>query len=170
MFKWLKRMGIGLLICGVGLAGCGGDDEETPTGLEQQEPAEVSEEGVLLAGTLVQSMQAAFFASLVEDPTTVEGMAGVLEITGNIWDFKDYSPDGELIINGQLTVEKDLFPNIPARGELTLSGSQEGTLIVDILVGVQGVEFTATGTLQLNDQVWDMAELIASASAGEEGE
>ena len=65
-------------------------------------------------------------------------------------------------------MDKEQFPNIPVEGELQLSGTQEGTLIVDMMVSVQGVEFAATGTIQLGDQIWDIAELMAASA--DEGE
>ena len=137
MSEWFKKTFLGLLICSVAFWGClGGDDDESPTGPEDEGNAEVSEEAVLLAGALVQSLQEAFFASLIQDPTTVEGEQGTLEIAGNIWTFKGYSPDGLLFLDGQLTVEKDKFPNIPAAGELELTGSTQGAMIIDIMVVV----------------------------------
>lgn len=168
MNEWFKRTFLGLLICSVALSGSlGCDDDKSPTGPEDEGNAEVSEEAVLLAGTLVQSLQEAFFASLIQDPTTVDGEQGTLDIAGNTWIFKGYSPDGLLFLDGQLIVEKDKFPNIPAKGELELAGSTEGTMIIDIMVIVQGVDITSTGTIQLGDQVWNMADLIAAGSAQE---
>lgn len=168
MSECLKRLGLGLLICGVVFWGCGGDDaEEAPTAPDE-EPAEGAEEIAFLAGALMQSLQEAFFASLLADPTSVEGEEGLLEISGNKWTFNSYSSDGELFLDGELTVDKELFPNIPVKGELQLSGTEEGPLIIDMMVSVQGVEFAATGTIQLGDQVWDMAELIAASADGGE--
>jgi len=168
MSEWLKRLGLGLLICGVGMWGCGGDDgDEAPTGPDS-ELAEGSEDIAFLAGALMQSLQEAFFASLLADPTSVEGETGSLEISGNTWTFNGYSTDSKLFIDGKLTVDKEQFPNIPVEGELQLSGTQEGTLIVDMMVSVQGVEFAATGTIQLGDQIWDIAELMAASA--DEGE
>ena len=168
MSEWHKRIFLGLLICSVAFWGClGGDDDKSPTGPEDEETGEVSEEAILLAGTLVQSLQEAFFASLIQDPTTVQGEQGTLEIAGNDWTFNGYSPDGLLFLDGQLTVEKDKFPNIPATGELELTGSTQGTMIIDIMVIVQGVDITSTGTIQLGDQVWNMADLIAAGSDDE---
>ena len=93
MSEWLKRVGLGLLICGVGMWGCGGDDgDEAPTGPDS-ELAEGSEDIAFLAGALMQSLQEAFFASLLADPTSVEGETGSLEISGNTWTFNGYSTD-----------------------------------------------------------------------------
>jgi len=168
MSKWFKRLGLGLLICGVGLWGCGGDDgDEAPTGPDS-ELAEGSEEIAFLAGALMQSLQEAFFASLLADPTSVEGEEGDLQIVGNKWTFNNYSNDSKLFIDGVLMVDKEQFPDIPVEGELQLSGTQEGTLVVDMTVSVQGVEFAATGTIKLGDQVCDIADVMAASS--DEGE
>ena len=53
---------------------------------------------------------------------------GSVEISGNDWTLQDYSPDGELIANGALSVGLDQTP-IPLSGEVTLSGSHEAELI-----------------------------------------
>ena len=53
---------------------------------------------------------------------------GSMEISGNDWTLQDYSPDGELIANGALSVGLAQRP-IPLNGEITLSGSHEAELI-----------------------------------------
>jgi hypothetical protein len=168
MSEWLKRLGLGLLICGMIFGGCGGDDDEKAPVGPDNELGEGAEEIAFLAGALMQSLQSAFFASLIADPTSVEGEEGILEISGNKWTFNHFSTDGELFIEGELTVDKELFPEIPVKGELQLSGTEEGPLIIDMVVSVQGTDFVPTGTIQLNDEVWDMAEVLAVSSA--EGE
>ena len=112
-----------------------------------------------VAEMIFQVFQAAFFASLIQDPTTVEGESGQLNIDGNTWVFEDYSPDGELFIAGELEVKKDEFPNIPVKGDLQLSGSQEGTLSADVTVTVQGLDFSVEGVLKLNGQELDLEGL-----------
>lgn len=112
-----------------------------------------------LAGMIFQVFQAAFFASLIQDPTTVEGVSGQLTVSGNTWVFEDYSPDGGLFIAGELKVEKELFPRIPVRGDLQLSGSQEGTLSADMTVILDGLNFSVEGVLKFNGQELDLEGL-----------
>jgi hypothetical protein len=152
------------------LAACGGDDEEKPT-----EPtiAQPTAQAVQLTGLLIQSFQTAFFASLAQVDTTqavvLPGQAGTVEIKGNTWELKDFSPEGTLFLKGKLTVGKEQFPNIPVKGKLSFSGSQQGTLELDMVVMVQGTELTATGTIQIDDQVFDVAQLVAAAQAAQAG-
>jgi hypothetical protein len=146
-----------LLAAGL-LAGCGGSDDDEPTAPAGAEIAGVSK-------VMVETMKQAFLASLISDTTAVPGVKGTLQIAGDNWTFANYSPDGKLTIAGMLVVEKAKYPEIPAKGTLQLSGSQEGTLVVDMLVKVQGLEITSTGTFVLNGQTYDVAELIAEAAA-----
>lgn len=139
------------------LGGCLGDSADEPEDNTGTGP--VSSDLTAVAELLMTSMQQAFFASLIADPTTVPGKSGVLEIAGDTWTFRDYSPDGSLVMNGILTVEKSKYPTIPAKGSLTLTGFQTGILVVDIVVSVQGVELETGGTITLGDQVWDMSAL-----------
>jgi hypothetical protein len=152
-----------LLMACLALCACGDDSS---TGADPGDGSgEVDPQAVALAALLTQSMQEAFFFSLVADPTTIDGAGGgTLMIAGDLWTFAQYSPDGEISIDGSLTVRKSMFPNIPAAGELTLSGSYVGNLIVDIMVVAQGTQLAPTGTIQLGDEVWDMEDLAAAAA------
>jgi hypothetical protein len=148
-----------VLTLALGLGGCLGDSSDDGNSGDDTGTGPVSPDLTAVAELLMTSMQQAFFASLIADPTTVPGASGVLEIAGDTWTFRDYSPDGSLVMNGTLIVEKGKYPTIPAKGSLALTGLQTGTLIVDIVVSVQGVELVTTGTITLGDQVWDMSAL-----------
>lgn len=166
MRNWFDRLIAGLLICGLAMVGCGGDDDEdSPTGSEPQE-TDQPEEVVAFTGILVDSMVPAFFAALMGDATLDDDSGtGTLEIVGNTWTFKDYSPDGLVIINGPLTVMMDTFPIVPISGELALTGSQEGTVVVEMEVTVligQEPPLAATGSITFDGEVYDVAELMDS--------
>ncbi len=119
----------------------------------------------------VKVLRAAFFAALMGDVTLADSSGtGTLEIVGNTWTFKNYSPDGLVIINGPLTVMMDTLP-IDISGELVLTGSQEGTVVVDIAVTLllgQDPPMAATGSITFDGEVYDVAELMAGES--DEGE
>lgn len=70
----------------------------------------------------------------------VQGVRGVLTVAGTTWDFAGYSADGNLFAEGQLQAESR-----PARlrvwGELTLSGVQQGTLLLDLTLNVTNGTF-----------------------------
>ena len=86
-------------------------------------------ETVALVGTVITSVENAFFLALSSEAEELLGAGGgTLTIAGNTWTLQDYSPDGSLIINGTLDVAKDQFPTVPVVGTIEVSGSFENTL------------------------------------------
>ena len=72
---------------------------------------EITPEIVGLYGTLVSTFTNIFFAALVPGTTSVPGEGGgSVEISGSDWTLNEYSPDGELIANGALSVGLDQTP------------------------------------------------------------
>ncbi len=165
MNNLLKRLSSLALCCVLALAACGGDDDKAPTGSEDGAGAQISPEAVALTGVLVQSFQSAFFASLVADTTAIAGVEGTVKIMGNTWLMEGYSPDGLLFLDGALDVGKQLFPNIPVKGTLNLSGAQEGVMVMDMVISVQGTELGAMGTITIDEVVFNIADLIAAGAA-----
>ena len=140
-----------------------GDDESAPVEPEPEPVAEITPEIVGLYRTLITSFTNIFFAVAVGG-TSVEGEAGgSVEITGNEWTLQDYSPDGELIINGALNVGLDQTP-IPLTGTVTLSGSHDAELILDMALSVDADGLSATGTIIINGAEFDVAEVSAAAA------
>jgi len=113
-----------------------------------------------IANALVKIIREGFFASLIADPTAINGKTGSVDLVGNKWTFNNYSPDGQMFLSGDLLVEKDKFPNIPIKGVLVVTGSAEAVPIIDIVAIVQGVEITATGIITLNGIEYGIAGLI----------
>ena len=169
MRKWLDKT-TALVLCGVlVLAACGGDDDEAaPVEPEQPAAAEITPEIVGLYGTVVTAFTNIFFAALVPGTTSVPGEGGgSVEISGNDWTLNEYSPDGELIANGALSVGLDQTP-IPLSGEVTLSGSHEAELVLDMELSVDADGLSATGTITINGAEFDVAEVSAAAAAAAE--
>ena len=126
--------------------------------------AEITPETLALYGTLVTSFQTIFFAALIPGTTSVPGAGGgSVEIAGNDWTLNEYSPDGELIVNGALNVGIDQTP-IPLTGKVTLSGSQEAELILNMELSVGTDGLSATGTITIDGAEFDVAELSAAAA------
>ena len=166
MRKWLDKT-TALVLCGaLVLVACGGDDDPAPV---EPEPAaaELTPEIIGLYGTLVTSFTNVFFAVAVGG-TSVEGEGGgSVEIAGNEWTLQDFSPDGALIINGILDVGVAETP-IPLTGTVTLSGSHDAELVLDMAIAVEGTELSATGTITIDGAEFDVAELSAAAAAAAE--
>ncbi len=164
MRKWLDKT-TALVLCGVlVLAACGGDDDEAAPVEPEPAVAELTPEIVGLYGTLVTSFTNVFFAVAVGG-TSVEGEGGgSVEIAGNEWTLQDFSPDGALIINGILNVGVTETP-IPLTGTVTLSGSHDAELVLDMAIAVEGTELSATGTITIDGAEFDVAELSAAAAA-----
>ena len=171
MRDWFKRLIAGLLVCGLALVGCGGDDDEdSPTGSEPQEGGQ-PEEVAAFTGALMDNMTTAFFAAIMGDTTLADGSGtGTLEIEGSTWTFRNYSSDGLLIINGVLTVMMDALP-IAISGELALTGPLEGAVVVDMEVTLlfgQEPPLAVTGSITFDGEVYDVAALMAGEADEEE--
>ena len=174
MCKWLDKTTALVLSSALVLAACGDDDESTPVEPEPEPVAEITPEIVSLYGTLVSSFQNIFLAALVAPPgetVSIPGQSGVVEVTDNDWVIKDFSPDGELVLNGNLTVDKakvlEDMP-VPVTGTVAFSGAQEGELTLDMMVAVEGAELSATGTITINGTEFDIPEVSAAAAAAAE--
>ena len=119
-------------------------------------------ETVALVGTVIVSVENAFFLALSSEAEELLGAGGgTLTIAGNTWTLQDYSPDGALIINGTLDVAKDQFPTVPVVGTIEISGSFENTVSLDILVDASGTRISTTGTVTIDGEIFDIAEIIA---------
>ena len=165
MRKWLDKT-TALVLCGaLVLVACGGDDDEAAPVEPEPAAAEITPEIVGLYGTVVTAFTNIFFAALVPGTTSVPGEGGgSVEISGNDWTLNEYSPDGELVANGALSVGLDQTP-IPLSGEVTLSGSHEAELILDMELSVDADGLSATGTITINGAEFDVAEVSAAAEA-----
>ena len=164
MRKWLDKTTALVLCSALVLAACGDDDEPTPVEPEPAPVAEITPEIVGLYGTLVSSFTNVFFAVVVGQTSVAGEGGGSVEVEGNQWMLQDFSPDGALIINGTLTVGVSETP-IPLTGTITLSGSQDGELALDMDISVGADGLSATGTITINDAEFDVAELSAAAAA-----
>ena len=108
---------------------------------------------------------------MVIGETEVAGEGGgSVAIAGNEWTLQDYSPDGELIINGTLNVRVAETP-IPLSGTIVLSGSHAAELLVlDMAISVACTDLSATETITIDGTEFDVAALSAAAEAAAAGE
>ena len=150
---------------GLALYLSGAADGSTGTGNMPAEESRLTPEIIAIYGTIVSSFQNIFFAALIPGTTSVPGEGGgLVEIAGNDWTLQDYSPDGVLVINGTLNVGIDQTP-IPLTGTVTLSGSQEAELVIDMELSVGADGLYATGTITIDGAEFDVAEILEATEA-----
>jgi hypothetical protein len=121
-----------LCICSLSYSACGGDDGGGNT-LSGPELAAVQAEVVEIMGVLLQSAAELDLASLfTPEGQVIEGVQGSLTVTLLQWVFAQYSPDGLLILDGELNL--GLSQPTPMTGELEISGSKQGTAQVNMMI------------------------------------
>ena len=121
---------------------CGGDESGDPSPLGPSEtaegPAVGTEESAIdpialavfedLGTTMSQAV-----GIMLSGGGALEGELGTLAVEGTVITLSGYSPDGQLILDGELTL--DIFANpITVKGAVTLSGSSSGEVVVDMTV------------------------------------
>ena len=165
MAKWLNTTTTLALCAAFLMTACGDDGKSTPMAPDEKAAAQLPPEAVQVTGLLVASFQTAFFASLLADTTSVPGVSGSVEVMGNDWVLQDFSPDGTIVLNGALLVGKEQYPVIPVSGTIEVTGSQESTMVLDMVVSVAGTELSTTGTLTIDGVEFDIAALVTAAEA-----
>ena len=133
-----------MLIVGLWASGCG-DGDDSPTGPSEDEAAR-------LASALSVTIQRGIVAAQAGEGT-VPGSSGELRVEGRSWRFNRYSPDGEVFIDGELTVDAAVLPMI-VRGELSLSGSLILDLSYNLTNGVFSGVISVDGVrVQMSDRL-----------------
>ena len=165
MAKWLNTTTTLALCAAFLMTACGDDGKSTPMAPDEEAAAQLPPEAVQVTGLLVDSFQTAFFASLLADTTSVPGVSGSVEVMGNDWVLQDFSPDGMIVLNGALLVGKEQYPVIPVSGTIEVTGSQESTMVLDMVVSVADTELSTTGTLTIDGVEFDIAALVTAAEA-----
>jgi hypothetical protein len=147
-----------LLAAGLLLPGCGGSGDEAPT--------QPTQEDALVIMSVLNTAFAQLDLTKLLTGQVIQGVRGTLTLTATVWTFDGYSPDGELQIDGQLTLNVFSSP-YAMKGKLTLSGSQEGTVIVDITIDMAADPQNPTlgGTVTFNGAQFQVADLMLAASA-----
>ena len=165
MAKWLNTTTTLALCAAFVMTACGDGEKSKVLAPDQEPAAQLPPEAVQVTGLLVTSFQKAFFASLIADTTSVPGVSGSVEVMGNDWVLQDFSPDGMIVLNGALLVGKEQFPMIPVSGTIEVTGSQESTMVLDMVVSVADTELSPTGTLTIDGVEFDIAALVTAAEA-----
>ena len=111
-----------LLVIGLFIVGC---DSDKPMRMQTSEPE---------AANLLQALPVTFQWGIVAAQAGegfLLGVSGKFSVVGDRWLFDRYSPEGEVLIDGELTVDAEQQPMV-IRGELDLSGALSGVLFIDL--------------------------------------
>ena len=120
------------------------------------------EEAVAVFMDLQESL--APIASLLLTGGTAQGEQGTATVADGMLSFEDYSPDGELVVNGDLAISPSGLTGLSLTGTLDLTGSYEGEVGVDLTVGI-GDPPTYAGTVTVGGTAYD-AEVLSQQAAG----
>ena len=97
----------------------------------------------------------------------IEGESGQVVITLTMWSFEEYSPDGAMVVNGELAIGVIAVP-FTIVGELQISGSQEALVEVDMTLDLSDSENPQLGGEVIYNGVrFDVVDLVAVASEEE---
>lgn len=156
---WLVMM---VLAPALVLAGCG-DDDDSPTGPEDN--GELSEGAALFQELGATLNQAA--ALLFTGGGEIQGEQGTVVVVGSTLTFNSYSPDSEVVIDGQLEINLLVQP-VAVTGQLELTGEPSGTADVNVTIDLATSPPTYGGTIVLDGEVYDVVVIVAEAAAQED--
>ena len=146
------------------LVACGDDDKDPagPNGDGADNELSDEEQAVAVFVDLQESL--APIASLLITGGTAQGEQGTATVADGTLSFEDYSPDGELIVNGDLAISPAGLTGLSLTGTLDLTGSYEGEVGVDLTIGI-GDPPTYAGTVTVGGTAYD-AEVLSQQAAG----
>ncbi len=144
---------------------CGDEEETGPTEPENGngDPEVAQAQAMELFGTLQPVMQEAFL-KLALGGGTIEGEAGgTITVADNKMTLEEFSQDGELVLDGELTFDGTAEPPT-LKGDLVGSGEAYETPVdigVDMTIDLANQEYG--GTVSVDGVVYEVAELLAAA-------
>ncbi len=165
MHVFMIRALLAILLCLGLLASCGDDDgNKTPAspGGETGDAELSDEEAAAVFGDLQESL-APVAGLLLLGSGTDEGDQGTATVADDKLTFENYSPDGELIIDGELAITRGRT-TLTLKGTVDLSGTYEGEVEVDLTIGAS-IPPTYTGTMTLEGVAYDI-EALSQQSSG----
>ena len=149
-----------LLAMGALVVACGGDDDESPT---EPVESEMSDAAVIFRD-LNTSIGGAMTLMLTGGGT-LEGVQGEVVVSGNTFTLNGYSPNGEIVLNGELVINILAAP-VTIDGDLTVAGAMEGDAEVHITVDTSTLPYTYGGTVKLDDELYQVADLVEEGTTG----
>ena len=165
-----------MIACGVlatAVAGCGDDDKKTDNSAGPAD-ASVMADAVEVMNVIRASAVGLDFSTLLTNPQTIPGERGELVITLVTWSFDGYSPDGNVQFDGQLNLGILSVP-ITMRGDLTISGSKEADVGVDMTIafvpdpdGGDDLDLELGGKVTYNGIEFEVVDLLEASEPDEE--
>ena len=151
----------------------GDDDDEADKSVGPVDPA-VRADAVEVMSVIVAADLDVGSLFTNPDGQTIEGVSGELVITAGSWKFNSYSPDGALVFDGELTV-RFLSSPITMRGDLTISGSKEADVDVDMTIALvpdaedpDDLDIDFGGTVTYNGVEFQVNDLLDASDPEEE--
>jgi len=148
-----------LLAMGALVVACGGDDE-SPT---EPVDGEMSDAAVMFRD-LNTSISGAM-GLMLGGGGTLEGVEGEVVVSGTTFTLNEYSPNGEIVLNGELTINILATP-VTIDGEVVVTGAMEGDAEVHMTVDTSTLPYTYGGTVKLDDELYQVADLVEEGTGG----
>ena len=170
---------IALLVAAIAVASCNDDDPpSSPTGPQDNEQPGPGDNGGDNGGSNGEGDEAAAFLDKLSTAMAdvipllllgggeLEGDGGgVVVVEGTVLSFQDYSPDGETVMNGPITINPQATP-WTITGTLTLSGASEGEVVVAMTLNPLADPPAPGGTVTIDGIEYDVAALAAENADG----
>ena len=148
-----------ICVCLSMVAGCGDDANKEPAATAPDFTANQ----VLLAEMEVALEKSV--ALIFTGGGRVPGSGGgQVLVEGTSFIFQQYSPDGELVIDGQLDLNVLASP-VTLKGTIQLAGSMEFEVLVDMTINILDEPISYGGTLIVDGEVFDVAEIEQEVSS-----
>ena len=160
MLRRCRRYLLPLLAMGALVVACGDDDTESPAAPVDTELSDAAVMFRDLSSSIGQAM-----GLMLTGGGTLEGEQGSVEVVGSTFTLSAYSPNGEIVMDGELTIEPLAAP-VRIDGHLTVTGTFEGEAEVHITVDMSTSPPTYGGTVKLGDETYEVADLVEAAAAG----
>ena len=146
--------------------GCGGDDKGSSNPVDPATTAEVLAVVAAMGAATEDIDIAQLFSS--SEGQVVEGESGQIVVTLTTWTFEDYSPDGAMVLNGELAIGVVSVP-LTIKGELQISGSQDAVVDIDMTLDISEQDNPQLGGKVIYNGVkFEVVDLIAAAGEDEE--
>jgi len=149
---------LSLLLATVALLGCS-EEKDSPTA--PQAPVEAAQLVPVLTA-LLDAVEGIDVVDLLTGGQQIEGVQGTLDITATQWTFDGYSPDGQTVLDGQLTANLLASP-ATLQGDLEIDGELQGDLRVDFTFDLSADEPELGGSLTFEGIEISADDLIAAA-------